>query len=80
MLGMQLIFNTAAFPIGLIKIVRYGMLMQHDCIIASCTALTYLLSHTKLDNVKTFQPVEMLPCCLMVCNSLEPLFCWGLGC
>lgn len=56
MLRMQLTFNTASFPIALIKIISYGMLMQHDCIIASCTALTYLLSHTKLDNVKTFQP------------------------
>lgn len=32
------------------------MLMQHDFIIASCTAQTYLLSHIKLDNGKTFQP------------------------
>lgn len=49
-------FFTASFPIGLIKIISYGMLMQHDCIIASCTARTYLLSHIKLDNGKTFQP------------------------
>lgn len=42
MLGVQLNFNTVSFPAGLIKIVSYGMLMQHDCIIASCTALSIL--------------------------------------
>ena len=64
MLGMRLTFNTASFPIEMIKIISYGMLMQYDCITASCTALTYLLSRPKLDNMKTFQPggnVIMLP-------------------
>lgn len=56
MLGTQLTFNASSFPIEWIKIISYSMLVQHDCIIASCTALIYLLSHTKSDNVKIFQP------------------------
>lgn len=82
MLGTQPILNTAAFPIGLIKIARYGTLMQHDCIIASCTALTYLLSHTKLDNVKTFQPggnVTVLPNGVQLTGTLVLLLPGVLG-
>lgn len=53
------------------------MLMQHDCIIASCTALTYLLSHIKWDNGKTFQPggnVTTLP--NAVRRARAPVLLW----
>lgn len=61
-------FNTASFLIGLTKIISYGMLMQHDCVIASCNALTYLSNHTKLDHPKTFQPGGNL---IMVLNAVQ---------
>lgn len=77
MLGMQLPCNTTPFPIGLIQIISYGMLMQHDCIIASCTCPTYLLNHTKLDKAKTFQPdgnVIMLPNAVQCARTLVLLW------
>lgn len=66
-----------SFPIGLIKIISYGILMQHDCIIECCTALSSLLRHAKLDNVKTFNPsgnLIALPGCKAACLHLVLLY------
>jgi len=58
------------------------MLMQRDCIIAFCTPQIYLLSHTKLDNTKTFQPggnVTLLPDAVQCDGTFALLSPWVLG-